>query len=225
LIALHGLASKIHDATQREYVAGLWIDNTLPISLLWRAQTKDKLAPKLANNRAPTWSWASIDGPIFFETAASKVQSVLIRVHGTVPLTSSVAQPRIVPIAYLKISGDLVEVKLRLVEWRDELWEHKGFLEWLLPCLNHPDMTWVEMYMKYGGDLRAVCHLDRPLDRIAQDTVLCLPVVRRRNIEGLFLRRVSHHADYYQLIGYFSWRGFGMTYFWKRTKGQTVILI
>ncbi|PMD45621.1 HET-domain-containing protein, partial [Hyaloscypha variabilis F] len=65
LIALQGLASQIASVTDRQYCAGLWIDKTLPLSLLWNAYRPN--TQRSEEYRAPTWSWASIDGSIGFK--------------------------------------------------------------------------------------------------------------------------------------------------------------
>jgi len=52
LIALQGLASQIASVTDRRYCAGLWIDQTLPLSLLCSATSPKTQRPK--EYRAPT---------------------------------------------------------------------------------------------------------------------------------------------------------------------------
>lgn len=63
LVALSGLAKEVqHHIPNDAYLAGLWM-STLPIGLLWQARTKSKRLPSTPFV-APSWSWASIDGPI-----------------------------------------------------------------------------------------------------------------------------------------------------------------
>ncbi|KAI1081927.1 heterokaryon incompatibility protein-domain-containing protein [Whalleya microplaca] len=59
LTALSGIASIYHETIQSEYLAGLWKTN-LPHDLLWVVD----LGARPKDYRAPSWSWASIDGPI-----------------------------------------------------------------------------------------------------------------------------------------------------------------
>lgn len=68
LPAISGLASKIHEATNSRYVAGLWTEN-MPADLIW--QRNAFLKPQQVLEYAPTtltpsWSWASIKGPVDF---------------------------------------------------------------------------------------------------------------------------------------------------------------
>ena len=113
LTALQGLASQIASVTDRRYCAGLWIDQTLPLSLLWNASS-----PKMQRSdeyRAPTWSWDSIDGPIQFKYISPKIQAttlVMIDVHGTEDLPYHQRSISAVPLANLALSGWLSLVRL-----------------------------------------------------------------------------------------------------------------
>lgn len=73
LIALSGVAQTILASAPPEtvYLAGIWQDQ-LPKLLLWRAEnrridTHDSEHKRPAKYRAPSWSWASIDGPIEYD--------------------------------------------------------------------------------------------------------------------------------------------------------------
>jgi len=65
LLALSGLAKEFQTFLPEDtYVAGLW-RNTLPRSLQWTAGRNSLLGPpRRRPNVAPSWSWASIEGPI-----------------------------------------------------------------------------------------------------------------------------------------------------------------
>lgn len=73
LVAIAGLARKMQETTKEPYLAGLWRNESLPQSLLWfvpaSKQTDGRQSiryPSLGarDYRAPSWSWASIDGSI-----------------------------------------------------------------------------------------------------------------------------------------------------------------
>ncbi|OJJ76894.1 hypothetical protein ASPBRDRAFT_219208 [Aspergillus brasiliensis CBS 101740] len=68
LSALSGLAARMSDG-ERKYLAGLWSD-TLVIDLLWYV-TGSGLHTRPEPWRAPTWSWASMDGGISYFTRFS----------------------------------------------------------------------------------------------------------------------------------------------------------
>lgn len=64
LIALSGLARHFHKRTAEDtYLAGLW-RKPLPMKLCWRV---DNPQPRPTSYRAPTWSWASVDGRILLQ--------------------------------------------------------------------------------------------------------------------------------------------------------------
>lgn len=69
LPALSGLAKVFSGRTNDRYLAGLW-ESDLKVGLLWRAARSD--APRLRRPleyRAPSWSWAALDGHISFQTS------------------------------------------------------------------------------------------------------------------------------------------------------------
>lgn len=65
LPALSGLAAEFHNHTGDSYLAGLW-KGDLAGGLLWAASTMEKLQ-KTTEYRAPSWSWASVEGEIYYE--------------------------------------------------------------------------------------------------------------------------------------------------------------
>jgi len=66
-VAISGVAKSVQRITDDQYVAGLWRTN-LEDQLLWWRNSNPGVshAPKMRPSlyRAPSWSWASIDGPI-----------------------------------------------------------------------------------------------------------------------------------------------------------------
>lgn len=63
LPALAGLAEKYRDATGYEYLAGLWRQE-LPGALLWSTKRCENYLKSPKGFRAPTWSWASLEGEV-----------------------------------------------------------------------------------------------------------------------------------------------------------------
>ena len=59
LPALSGLARVVEEQIGDQYVAGLWRSNLIE-GMIWQAIGKTHAVPEY---RAPSWSWASIDGP------------------------------------------------------------------------------------------------------------------------------------------------------------------
>lgn len=63
LLALAGVARKVHSRNGCQYLAGLWRDDRVEAQLCWSCGEPKKRPTEW---RAPTWSWASIDGPISY---------------------------------------------------------------------------------------------------------------------------------------------------------------
>lgn len=66
LIALSGLAQRIRERTGFQYLAGLWLPNIL-YDLMWYTASYSQGA-RSPDYRAPTWSWAAMDGPVTFSS-------------------------------------------------------------------------------------------------------------------------------------------------------------
>jgi Heterokaryon incompatibility protein (HET) len=62
LIALSGIAQRIQSQLGLAYVAGLWKES-LSYDLLWRVD--GELNSRPLEYRAPSWSWASVDGKVY----------------------------------------------------------------------------------------------------------------------------------------------------------------
>jgi hypothetical protein len=63
LPALSGIARRIHSQKGCQYLAGLWREENIEAQLCWRV---DGPRDRPVTCRAPSWSWASIDGPILY---------------------------------------------------------------------------------------------------------------------------------------------------------------
>lgn len=59
LPAISGIARRVHEETGGQYLAGMWRDN-IQVLLCWWVLTPQKRPTW----RAPSWSWASVNGPV-----------------------------------------------------------------------------------------------------------------------------------------------------------------
>jgi hypothetical protein len=79
LPAFSGLADEMQRNSGQEYLAGLWRD-TLILDMCWYRDQKTTQSSDVSK-RAPTWSWASVDGPIryslHFFTSNPKTTTIL----------------------------------------------------------------------------------------------------------------------------------------------------
>lgn len=64
LPALSGVARRVHSQRGGRYLAGLWRDERIEAQLCWRVSVP---LPRLKTWRAPSWSWASVDGVVTYE--------------------------------------------------------------------------------------------------------------------------------------------------------------
>lgn len=73
LAAIAGLARRAQRILGSDYLAGLWM-HRLHIGLAWQVPM-DMHATKAKVYRAPSWSWASMDGPVSYDRSDGFVQS------------------------------------------------------------------------------------------------------------------------------------------------------
>jgi hypothetical protein len=74
LPAVSGLARSIQRSNSADYVAGIWLQD-LTRSLNWKPQDDIKPSPYIYS--APSFSWASIDSPIYMHTVADPVPDIV----------------------------------------------------------------------------------------------------------------------------------------------------
>ena len=70
LVALSGIAQAIHLQSNDEYIVGMW-RSKLEEQLCWKLSYNGQVnnSKEIVPYRAPTWSWASVDGVIDFESS------------------------------------------------------------------------------------------------------------------------------------------------------------
>ncbi|KAG4441080.1 hypothetical protein IFR05_003434 [Cadophora sp. M221] len=91
LLAIGGIAQKFHNESQAPYWAGLFADRAAK-GLLWIRR-----GPKLVRvqGRAPSWSWASVDGPIrYSDVLTERPFKILPEVMIDYSLTNPLDEPK-----------------------------------------------------------------------------------------------------------------------------------
>ncbi|EIW59716.1 HET-domain-containing protein [Trametes versicolor FP-101664 SS1] len=63
LVACAAIAESFHHVLDSDYLAGLWRSDALLTDLLWSVR-QDRLCTRPTVYRAPSWSWASVEGSI-----------------------------------------------------------------------------------------------------------------------------------------------------------------
>jgi hypothetical protein len=116
IAAISGLArlfQKSLGASPTDYIAGLW-KTDLPICLLWHV-TGSSTPSRPVEWRAPSWSWASVDGGVgFFNERYQFSFRPHVRIEECVSEPVSVDPFGKVRKAKIRIAGDLVPVTLEV---------------------------------------------------------------------------------------------------------------
>jgi hypothetical protein len=69
LPALSGIVRRIHEERGGQYLSGMWREEDIEAQLCWRATRPQKRPPW----RAPSWSWASIDGQVLYQVRQPEI--------------------------------------------------------------------------------------------------------------------------------------------------------
>ncbi|KAG9229381.1 hypothetical protein BJ875DRAFT_200309 [Amylocarpus encephaloides] len=111
LVAIAGIAKTFESAFEGTYLAGIWSSNIVR-GLLWWVNKDRNLVGKSSIRalpyRAPSWSWASVDGPI--RQRCSEFSCVLVKVGETRVISTTTDQFGEVDRAYIDVRGILFAV-------------------------------------------------------------------------------------------------------------------
>ncbi|KAK1633241.1 heterokaryon incompatibility protein [Colletotrichum phormii] len=110
LPALSGLAKVMGECTGQRYLAGLW-ENHLHYGLLWRRRENWLEAPS-DGFRAPSWSWASLEGAVTMPEVASILPSgnemeVTVRIVQAETMPLGLDSRGMLRSGYLQLKGKL----------------------------------------------------------------------------------------------------------------------
>jgi len=108
LPALAGLASEFGKLIQQKYLAGLW-NVELTDGLMWQA--KDSYLTPPSTYRAPSWSWAALDGPITYQLAGPEKRIPAVDIESTTIATKAANSFGSVQAGVLNLSGWIREAE------------------------------------------------------------------------------------------------------------------
>ncbi len=112
LIAFSGLSRLFHDTTRDEYLAGLW-RSRLAEHLDWRVY---KPAPRCASEyRAPSWSWASLNGPVRPHGLSARTNMQVSILDAQVQSSKSNAMGRVLG-GHIKLNGSVTKAIYHAVD-------------------------------------------------------------------------------------------------------------
>lgn len=217
LVALSGVARAVSEMTGDQYVAGLWRKN-LEAELCWRVSKPQPKPPY----RAPSWSWAAVDGPDYAlmryiysasDTAYVHVRSVSVTNTGVDPfgavsdgsllLDCEVVREGIV--GKFQSSSKTKEVDFELSPWTclaDLGREGHGF-PFELDCAEEEDARLGQAV--YFVPLRKKLQ-NRHCHRERRDT----SVIDSQGMIGIVLEAVNSSKLTYRRIGSFDYRSCNM---------------
>lgn len=122
--AISGIAADYGEIFNSEYLAGLW-HCAFPSELLWSTARSDISRP--AVQRAPSWSWASVDGEISHKWCPRSIHCALVVLECRVtPVSLSAPYGSINPVlSYLKVKGEMKKFEWSqdrqiLMAWTDD---------------------------------------------------------------------------------------------------------
>lgn len=189
---------------QCEYLAGLWYDGTIERQLCWRTSYSQQLRSR-PPYRAPSWSWAAVNGPVFSLFLPSYLGDRL-----KVVKVCRIVSAKVVP---LNCDGE-----------SDPFGQVSG--GWLCIAISHMlsldakvDTTHA-LHDTCNGIQNAADHVDCYFDstddqKHRKEKIVALPVLEDRTpgvvermitIEGLLIIETGDIAGQFRRIGYFRTR-------------------
>ncbi|KAL8787745.1 MAG: hypothetical protein Q9213_002065 [Squamulea squamosa] len=168
LVAISGLAKNMQTLLQDEYLAGLW-KGTLPSDLLWKVVGGSTRATQY---RAPTWSWAALDGQVMPGRPNTVRNLIFIEEAKTDPLVLEN------PLGQLKFGW----IRLRGV---------------LLPGIIKPTESSADRFNVYfSADNVTTDHWIYPdfQDEVFNQSIFCLIVSTRNQYDGTLVQGLALHC-------------------------------
>ncbi|CAH0056199.1 unnamed protein product [Clonostachys solani] len=107
LVAISGLAKRMRSILNDEYLAGLWARH-LPYQLVWYIPSIRNVGGKgdrVENYRAPSWSWASMEGEVIMPmiARATKAESLI-----------EIEEAKITPLSSIDDTAEVIDGHIRL---------------------------------------------------------------------------------------------------------------
>ncbi|KAI9688712.1 MAG: hypothetical protein M1822_001069 [Bathelium mastoideum] len=218
LIVLSGLASRMQQELKYSYMAGLWRPH-MPLCLLWECRNNLELSYRLHPYRAPSWSWASIEGEVAFRSASGEPEASFI--DGNVDLFDKNLTGNVVG-GFVRLHGLLVLVEVAL---------GPASLFDILVVSEVGTETWRALSMDdtYMGSMINWDESEHarkpPADRVFGFPIASeAPVNADPMLYGLVLQSVDRH-DRFKRLGCFSVRGAKLAATFSKYTKQDVEII
>lgn len=194
LPALSGLASQYARLTNHTYLAGIWQEELAPL-LLWSMDPQIVPKPLPPRYRAPSWSWASLDGNVIMPIARSS-QPPSLKVLEAETTPSGLDRLGAVKAGHLKVSGLMLKV-----EYIPEYSHFDRFVAYRRVRFPY------DFQMKDGAGCKSFkvgeCHLDRDDVYLLRPEIWYLEVFSDRSCmpTGLILQTTNSNRSEFVRVG------------------------
>jgi hypothetical protein len=184
LVAISGVAKRLQRFVNAEYLAGLWGCHIVP-QLLWHTVARPGYRP--SKYRAPSWSWASIDGVVLV-TSSGLLSDSLIEVIDAKVIRAGAGTTGAVISGYLKVKAEIHCVRIIRIE---EVFRIDGLVE-----------GW-----KIGP--KALLDVELTPEQLER-SYFCMPVQQHKPdenshvVKGLILNCINAVESCYERIGVFT---------------------
>lgn len=208
LVALSGVAKLFQQTFGGEYLAGLWRKPLVRLLCWCRDDEKERQPRKKPEYRAPSWSWASIDGPVCFTTTTRENQlhwvKYLVEVLDADITSLDGDKMAQVKGGYIKVDARLHSLRVVSGELEDASRRGTNFIGVEVNGMKIPEGDFFSVI-----DTKPDCELDELWimpTLVVAETVIQPPY--EIHVEGLVLRKRSEQgvkSDTYERIGYFEY--------------------
>lgn len=213
LPAISGIASKIHQATHSDYMAGVWRGN-LALDMLWSATSVATRSATpcftLETWRAPSFSWASLDTPVTYprlddDERESFVPTIVLLAASIVPKGLNTLGS--LSAASITIRGPVIECTMTS-EMKSDNWSYMLMIKGTSSISITPDCLLIDAEVE-AADVAAKLSVRRaqPSDLLQpfSAAVLCLSVARYDNlVTGLVLGVSQTRSGAWERVGTFA---------------------
>jgi hypothetical protein len=202
LVAISGIAEQMQKGLGDQYLAGLW-RNHLADQLLWTAEygrERTRKSTRPHEYRAPTWSWASIDGEIgrLGHIRYSDDRGIMIDILAARVDLATASPFGQITGAFLQVKGKLAKAAMYVSTEPGSIWSFGVYVKTLCKADFH---VFQDVAFEQGTEISADFF----------DNLYCLPVRSPTvypagdfGIRGLLLQATGKRAGEFKRFGAFS---------------------
>lgn len=196
LVAISGIARAVQQETHDQYLAGLWRKD-IEFQLCWCSTRR---LPQHMNHRAPSWSWASVDGLVTSDASDEKSQYKHYA-HVVDAFTIPSGQD---PMG--KVSGGQLTIGCTSM-LLGELYESRAH-QYEVKLSSSEDYDVFRVYADSDEDVGHTVYMLPLMQTVKDFGVGKIHKDKSRNIQGLILASSKKKKGQYRRTGYFHYHDF-----------------